>query len=210
MKGSTGTVQLARAALQCPCHLCAFFRSSEQEYRILVPFVKDGLQLGDKSVHILDDSHLEERRRRLQEMGVDLSAAERSGQLEIRTWGQAYLRHGRFNQDAMLSFLEEAMASGKRQGSVRTRLWANMDWAFDLPNLRDIAEYETRLERLMAQFDGILIFTYDVTRFGAAVVVHALETHRFSIVGSILQENPFRIEPLEYLEVLRRRAGGVD
>jgi hypothetical protein len=192
--------------LPCPCHLCAFFGNSDQEYRVLAPFVKDGLRAGEKVFQILEDGHCEERRRRLQEMGIDIAAAERSGQIEVRAWGQAYRRDGRFNQEGMLTLLEEAMASGKRQGFVRTRLWADLDWEIDIPKFREIAEYEVQLDRLVSEHDGVLVVGHDTIRFGAAVVVYVLETHRFTIVSSILQENPFRVSPAEYLEILRRRA----
>ena len=31
-------------------HVCAFFNSDEEEYRVLLPFIKDGLNCGDKAV----------------------------------------------------------------------------------------------------------------------------------------------------------------
>ena len=31
-------------------HVCAFFNNDEEEYRVLLPFIKDGLKSGDKAV----------------------------------------------------------------------------------------------------------------------------------------------------------------
>jgi hypothetical protein len=42
MAQSTRTVSLARATLSCRCHVCAFFHSREEEYQILLPFMKEG------------------------------------------------------------------------------------------------------------------------------------------------------------------------
>jgi hypothetical protein len=33
-------------------HGCAFFHSKEEEYRMLLPFVKEGFDQGDKAFHI--------------------------------------------------------------------------------------------------------------------------------------------------------------
>ena len=33
-------------------HVCAFFNGTEEEYRVLLPFVKEGLARGEKAFHI--------------------------------------------------------------------------------------------------------------------------------------------------------------
>ena len=68
------------------------------------------------------------------------------GQVEVRPWEDAYLRGGRFDKDAMLALIQEALESGKRDGYGLTRLWANMEWALQaLPGVENLIEYETRL-----------------------------------------------------------------
>ena len=54
--------------------------------------------------------------------GIDVAAAERSGQLEVRAWEQTYLRGGRFDPEAMLALLQELLdADGP--GAFRARDW---------------------------------------------------------------------------------------
>src|SRR5260221_14023283 len=134
MAESKRTVRLAGSTVQRSCHACAFFHTRDEEYQVLEPFVKDGLDTGGKNFQIVEKGHLEGRFSRLKESGVDTAAAERSGQLEVRPWGNAYLRGGRFDQQAMLELIEEVLDAGKRQSFELTRLWANMEWAIeDLP-----------------------------------------------------------------------------
>ena len=95
---------------------CAFFHSRDEEYQVLVPFLKDGLEAGDKAFHIVDKKYRAERLSRLEANGVDTTAAEQAGQLEVRAWESAYLRGGRFDQQAMLALIEEVLAAGKKQG----------------------------------------------------------------------------------------------
>jgi hypothetical protein len=40
-------VRLAVSFLNRPCHVCAFFHSKEEEYRVLMPFIKEGLRAAD-------------------------------------------------------------------------------------------------------------------------------------------------------------------
>ena len=35
-------------------HVCAFFNSDDEEYRVLLPFIKDGFECGDKSIHVVN------------------------------------------------------------------------------------------------------------------------------------------------------------
>lgn len=42
------TVSLARTTQPCPCHACAFFSSKEEEYRVMLPFLAEGFEAGDK------------------------------------------------------------------------------------------------------------------------------------------------------------------
>ena len=91
-------VRLAGATLGRSRHVCAFFNSKDEAYRVLLPFIKEGLEQGDKAFHIVNDSHRPEHRRRLQQAGISVEPAELKGQLEIRRWEDAYLRDGRFDR----------------------------------------------------------------------------------------------------------------
>ena len=206
MADSKRAVQLAGSTVHRACHACAFFHSRDEEYQVLEPFVKDGLDTGDKNFQILETEHLEERLARLTESGIDTAAAERSGGLEIRPCEDAYLRGGRFDQRAMLELIEEMLAAGKQQGFGLTRLWANMEWALkELPGVHDIVEYETRLNDILPKYDDVVVCSYDLTKFSAAVVMDILRTHPQAIVGGILRENPYYVPPDEFLREVRSR-----
>jgi hypothetical protein len=52
------TVNLARRRQPCPCHVCAFFSSKEEEDSVMLPFMAEGFTAGDKLVHIIDEKYL--------------------------------------------------------------------------------------------------------------------------------------------------------
>jgi hypothetical protein len=35
-------------------HICAFFNSHDEEYGVLLPFIKDEFECGDKAVHVVN------------------------------------------------------------------------------------------------------------------------------------------------------------
>jgi hypothetical protein len=206
MDASRWAIKIGQSVFRCPCHACAFFNSRDEEYELLLPFSKSGAEAGDRLFQVVDKAHLAERRRRLAETGIDVSATETKGQLEIRPWENAYLRGNRFDQNAMLELIREVLEEGRSRGFPLTRLWANMEWALDdLPGVHDIVEYETRLNHFLPNYNDVVVCTYDLSKFSAPVVMDIMRTHPQVIVGGLLQENPFYVPPDQFLAELSRR-----
>jgi hypothetical protein len=204
---SSEGVYLAGSLLRRSCHVCAFFHSKEEEYRVLMPFIKEGFERGDRAFHILDPANHAAHVKRLADEGVDVAAAQASGQMELRRWQDAYIQGGHFDQHRMIETIKEALAPGKAKPGRVTRLVANMEWALeDLPGVDDIVEYETRLNYVLPQYHDPVVCTYDLSRFEASVVMDIMRTHPMVIVGGILQENPFYVPPDQMLQELRQRA----
>ena len=64
-------ISLAGSQLGETRHVCAFFNSDEEEYRVLLPFIKDGLKSGDKVVHVLNPEQRQDHLQRLTAAGID-------------------------------------------------------------------------------------------------------------------------------------------
>lgn len=200
-------VRLAGSTLSRSCHVCAFFHSKEEEYRVLMPFIKDGFEQGDRAFHVVAGEHRSDHLARLIREGIDVGDAQRNDQLEVRRWDEAYIKDGYFDQYRMIETIKEALDPAKKPAGKQTRLVANMEWALeDLPGVHDIVEYETRLNHVLPAYHDPVVCTYDLSRFDASVVIDIMRTHPMVIVGGILQENPFFVPPDEMLDELARRA----
>ncbi len=174
--------------LGTPCHVCAFFNSHDDEYRVLLPFIKDGLECGEKAVHTVDPQRRDEHLRRLASAGIDVAAVRDRGQFELRSWTDTHLREDHFDQRRTLALFEAVAKNSKEQG--------------------DLLEYEARANDVWLRQDGPVnpvICTYDVTKFGGDIVVDIMRTHPLVIIGGILQENSFFVPPDEFLRELRER-----
>ena len=66
-------------------------------------------------------------------------------------------------------------------------------------------EYETRVNYILPKYDDLVVCTYDLSKFGAGVMMDVLRMHAVVIIGGILQENPFFVPPDEFLRELRER-----
>src|SRR3982075_50254 len=105
MSGTRKSVRLFGETLDEGMHICTFFRSSAEKYRVLMPFIQEGMEQGDRAFHIVNPSLRSEHARHIAEAGIDAARAEGEGQLEVIGWDEAYLRGGSFNHRAMLTLL---------------------------------------------------------------------------------------------------------
>ncbi|HWW84481.1 MAG TPA: MEDS domain-containing protein, partial [Vicinamibacterales bacterium] len=178
----------------------------EEEYRVLLPFIKDGFECGDKAVHIVSPDQRRDHLQRLAAVGIDPTAAQQSGQLELRTDAETYLSGGQFDQDRMLEVFEQ-LASGNAKGGFRlSRIVCHMDWAAESrSHLDNLVEFESRVNDVWRRHDDAVVCVYDLAKFGGGTVVDIMRTHPVIIIGGILQQNPFFVPPEKFLHELRER-----
>jgi hypothetical protein len=211
MKTRPPPIPFAGSRLGDVRHVCAFFHDAEEEYRVLLPFIADGFARGDKAVHVVKPERRGDHLRRLAAAGIDPAVAERSGQLELRSNTDTYLRDGRFDPHRMLEMFEQ-LASGNAAGEFPlSRIVCHMDWVADeRSRLAPLVEFESRVNDVWSRHDDVVICVYELGRFGGDTVIDIMRTHPMTIIGGILQVNPFYVPPEEFLRELRaRRAGRV-
>jgi hypothetical protein len=202
---SAWDVWLAGEPLEYSRHVCGLFRTPQEAYDLLLPFLKEGIERGERAFYLVDSDRREEHIRRLEQIGIDAVHAEESGQLEVRGWDTAQFITGIFEPELMLEVLQNALVDGKVKGFKQTRLVAHMEWA-NTPGVENFLEFETRVNYMSARNDDPLICAYGLNNFGAGLIVDILRTHPFVIIGGILQQNPFFVPPDEMLRELRERA----
>jgi hypothetical protein len=206
MKKNVSAISLAGSQLGEVRHVCAFFNSDEEEYRVLLPFIKDGFECGDKAVHVVNPGQRYDHLQRLSDAGIDAAAARQSGQFELRTNTDTYLRDGRFDQDRMLQAFEDMASGNARGGFPLSRIVCHMEWAAeDRSHIDDLIEFESRVNEVWCRHDDAVICTYDLAKFGGDTVIDIMRTHPMIIIGGILQQNPFYVPPEEFLREVRKR-----
>jgi len=173
--------------IAAPRHACAFFDGPEEEYRALIPFVKECARCGDRFFQFLDSSDGAERVRRLKEAGVDVPAMP--AQAEIHSWEETYLRGGRFVIGEMLELARQMLEHGP--GVPRARAWTNMEWAArHVPGSNQLVEYESLVDSVIASTDAIVICAYRVGRYSPDVVFGVLKAHPWILIDGKIEANP--------------------
>lgn len=199
-------MRFAGAELAEMRHVCAFFNSDDEEYRVLIPFIKDGFDAGNKAVHVVNPEQRQDHLRRLVAAGIDVRAAERAGQFELRANTETYLQDGRFDQDRMLETFER-LASGNAGGAFPvSRIVCHMDWAVESGSHVDsLVEFESRVNEVWCRHEDAVICAYNLAQFGGETIIDIMRTHPMVLIGGILHQNPFFVPPDAFLLELRER-----
>ena len=79
MKKTTAPISFAGSQLGDVRHVCAFFNSDDEEYRVLLPFIRDGFECGDKAVHVVNP---DQRRDHLQRLPQSESTQQRPSRMD--------------------------------------------------------------------------------------------------------------------------------
>jgi hypothetical protein len=182
-------------------HICAFYRGAEQRDAVLVPFLREGIQAGDKCICVMDDP---ETHQVIGPLAQDLDVEEsmRSGQFDLMSSDAAYLPGGYFSTERMLTFWEQGVSTAVRQaGFTFVRAVGEMTWALrDLPGVEQLVTYEARLNRFLPRYPQVVLCLYDLERFAdGQALMELLRTHPKVLLSGQLLDNPWYIEPDVYL-----------
>jgi hypothetical protein len=188
-------------------HLCAFFHDKDEEFRTLLPFVIDGLAAGEKAVHVVHPKNRDAHRNRLSNAGIDVEAAERSGQLAVVAGPSGSINGDGFDQSGALKIIDDLLNEARRKGFRQTRYIGFMDWAVEIRG-EDLIAFEALASPVLAKHHDPVICSYDLSRFSGADVLDIMRTHPAAIIAGVLQENPFNVSPEQMMRELRERAEG--
>lgn len=192
--------------LYAPIHVCAFFDSRDEQYNVILPYIEEGLDRKEKVINILERACHHEHCERLSNAGIAIEHKSVSKQLNILASEDTYLKGGSFETEKMLRLLEDALIESQTEGYKSVRACGEMVWALkNVPGTDDLIEYEARLNLLTPKYSCSLVCMYDINRFSGRVLTDVLATHSYVIMNGKIYENPYYIEPLEFLPTLQRR-----
>jgi MEDS: MEthanogen/methylotroph, DcmR Sensory domain len=185
-------------------HVCAFYRGLSERDEVLIPFLREGLRAGDKCICVVDATEPDTVLASLTGE-IDLRSPLGSHQIDVLSSRQTYLRDGAFCTQTMLEFWEESVGGALRDpGFSFARAVGEMTWALrDMPGVAELVGYESELNRFLPQYPQVILCLYDLERFNGGMVVDIMKTHPKVLVGGAVVENPYYLDPDEFLATMR-------
>ena len=180
-------------------HFCGLYESEAERDAIMYGFLAEGLR--DKELliccpdetahpHALDDV-------RSRCAGCADPEPDTFRLLHSR---ELYHPAGHFDPWAMLKAHDDIWEENLRAGTRNVRGTAEMGWSLErIPGVEHLMAYESILNTFIWGKPWISICLYDVNRFPGATIMRALQTHPFVITGGGVFENPYFVDPEDWL-----------
>lgn len=190
----------AVASLGFHDHLCLIYESPEEQFAAVVPFIRIGLERGEKCIYIADDNTSEVVLEQMSKGGIDVKEALASGALSVITKRESYLKQGYFDPDWMIRFLKETTGEAKSAGYVGLRATGEMTWMLGGdPGSERLIEYEAKLNYFFPENDALAICQYNINRFDPSTIKDVIRTHPMVIYRGQVCRNFYYVPPDEML-----------
>jgi PAS domain S-box-containing protein len=181
-------------------HLCCFYESEEEHRAALAPFLRQGLERGEKVLYIVDARTAEAVIGYLQDEGLDVESYLARGQLTILTADDAYLKQSVFDPDGMIALLRTETERALAEGHAALRVTGEMSWALrGLPGSDRLIEYEAKLNEFLPGSKCLAICQYDRRAFAPRALLDVLSTHPAAVVGAEVYDNFYYMPPACFL-----------
>ncbi|MXV61987.1 histidine kinase, partial [Natronorubrum sp. JWXQ-INN-674] len=179
-------------------HLALIYESQAEQFATAIPYIRKGLERGERCVYIADENDTEEILEALRDGDVDVDEALESGALVMYTAQDSYLRNGDFDPDDMIAFLADIIdeAAAEYEG---LRITGEMTWVFgDDPPLEELIEYEGKLNQLLPNANGIALCQYNREQFSAEILRDIIKTHPHLVYDNTVCQNFYYTPPEEF------------
>jgi hypothetical protein len=186
-------------------HICGFYRQASERDEILIPFLVEGLKTGAKCTCVVDSCTPGDVLASMSEH-IEVEPYLSDCQLEVLDSYGTYLAGGGFLPERMLKFWEGKARqslgdeSPRPDAPMQARNIGDMSWAHrDESVVSDLMGYESELNRIMSNFPQVNLCLYDLTRCSGDLIMDVLKTHPKALLGGMVIDNPYYLEPDEFL-----------
>jgi PAS domain S-box-containing protein len=171
-------------------HFCQFYRSKQDLIDILVPYFKSGLE-GNEMCMWVTSAPLTKSQAR-QAIAKAVPGVERrleSGQLEILSHTEWYLKGGSFVLDRVLAGWVDRVGKATAAGYSGLRVTGNTAW-LEKKDWKSFTQYETAINGVIGKYPMLALCTYSLEACGAAEVMDVVHNHEFALIK---QENQWEL-----------------
>jgi signal transduction histidine kinase len=181
-------------------HLSLIYEGSKDHFAVAIPFIRIGLDRGEKCIYVADDGTEAAVRDAMYAQSIDVERAIATGNLVLETKEHAYLKQGRFDPEWMLTFWKEATAEAMQQGFSVLRVTAETDWVLcGATGLDRWMEYESRITQLLASLNCVALCQYDRQILPPEILLDVIRTHPTVIYRGVVCRNMYHVPPDEFL-----------
>jgi hypothetical protein len=174
---------IALADLTLGDHACIVYDTETECRQTLIPYVRMGMEKGEKVVCIVRESQTKTLAQQLREAGLASVSTAAGGSLTIATAEQTYLSGGQFSGRRMMKLLEDSALQANAEGYAGLRVAGEMSWATTDDATQDLLlEYEAEVDSTIGQYRILALCQYSRQHFKQELLMRALPMHLVAVV----------------------------
>lgn len=192
---SSASAQIA--SLQQGDHICFYYDSPAEQWATVTAYLRQGLRRRERCFYVTDSRKTDEVVAELARRRIDVDRERRRGSLVLLTTHEAHIKDGRFDAEAMLRLLNDAVEQALDDGYAGLCAAGEMTWMMlKAPGVHQAMAYEALMNEFYPNNRATGLCLYDRSRFDGALLCDSLRTHPRIISASAgLVENPFYEPP---------------
>jgi len=169
-------------------HIAHFFRGDDQRFSVLGPYVATGLRRDERCVFIARPAVGEQLCEWLDAQGVDADAA--------RSRDRLILHPGEATEDDMKRLADRIDAEAQAEDEPFVRWSGDGEWALEQDiTVCEMLRCEALYDEHSADWRMLALCQFDLTVFESDVIMDALRTHPYCVMGDVVVPNPFHESP---------------
>ncbi|WP_265107896.1 MEDS domain-containing protein [Halosolutus halophilus] len=179
-------------------HFALVYETNEELLSSAIPFIRQGLERGEKCMYVIDGSTREKIEGAMREKGIDVNDALESSALVFKTAQETYLKGGTFDADEMMERYANAIEEATQEFEA-FRLVAETSWIVeDDLTIEEFMEYESQVNDIFEGEDAIALCLYNRELFPAEGIRDIVRVHPHLIHDNTVCHNFYYTPPEEF------------
>ena len=182
-------------------HMCLIFTKEEERKDSLLKYLLSGLKGGERTACFSGKVTEDELRDYFSENGISYDERKDHNAIKLSGTSEVYFDEGTFDPDRMIDLLTTYYDEAIEMDFPAARVIGEMSPEVEkVPGGDRLLEYEAKVSILQEDHPVTAVCQYDANVFDGATIMNVLKIHPQMIVNGMVVQNPFFIDPHDFLK----------
>jgi K+-sensing histidine kinase KdpD len=196
--------------IPCGTHICGFYQCLDDLINMLAPYYKFGLENNEYCIWVTSEPISNKKAKLMIRNHIpNLDHYLKKGQMEIISYSEWYLPHGKFDGDNVINSWIKKIDEAVAKGYKGIRVSGNTTWLKkeDWPAFQN---YETTIDKRINGLKMIAICTYQISKCTSYEIIDTVKNHKYLFVSDCNKSNIINdIARIEKLDIISKMSASI-
>ncbi len=195
---TTGSPLRTIDELESSAHICCIYETEEEHQNLLVNFLRQGIERGEKILYLTDGQTINKLRELLFDNGFEVDTLIKTGQLIFFTADETFIHDGFLDTERIIVLLQNETKGALAGGYTGLRAIKEMASVLESKENYDrYIEYETKLNSFFPNSNCSIICQYDRQSLDSKLLLDLLASHPMAMIGNDIYDNFAYLTPVD-------------